>query len=51
MLEIAIDLKRGPQVTVDDLRASLEFFLGPSESKLCLAVMEQQRPMAVAKAG
>jgi hypothetical protein len=36
VLEIAIDIKRGPQVTVADLQASLEFFLGPSESKLCV---------------
>ena len=51
VLEIGIDIKRGSQATVDDLRAALEFFLGPSESKLCVEAMQQQRPMAVAKVG
>lgn len=52
VLEIAIDIKRGPQVAVDDLHAALDLFLGPSESKLCVDEMKRcVEPAAVSAAG
>lgn len=51
VLEIALDIKRGPQVTIDDLRASLDLFLGPRESRICVEAMERQESTAVAKVG
>ncbi len=43
VLEIAIDYKQGPQVTVDDIRASLELFLGPDDSRLIIDEMKEQQ--------
>lgn len=43
VLEIAIDSKAGPQVTVEDLRSALDLFLGPSESKLVLTAIDDGR--------
>lgn len=50
VLEIAIDIKRGGQVTVDDLRAALELFIGPSDARICVEEMQRQ-PVAAAMAG
>lgn len=43
VLEIAIDIRTGAQVTIDDMRASLESFLGPDESRLILEEMREQQ--------
>lgn len=51
VLEIAIDIKRGPQVTVDDLRAALDLFVGPSEARLCVEEIKQLESVAIARAG
>jgi hypothetical protein len=51
VLEIAIDIKRGAQVTVDDLRAALDLFAGPSEAKLCVEEIKQLETTAIARAG
>jgi hypothetical protein len=52
VLEIAIDIKQGPQVCVDDLVVALDLFLGPSEAKLCVDEMKRRvEPAAMAKVG
>lgn len=51
VMEIAIDIKRGPQVTVEDLRAALVLFIGPSEAKLVREQISAEAPRAAAKAG
>lgn len=51
VLEIAIDIKSGAQVTIADLQASLDMFLGPDDAQLCAEEMERAEPLAVAKVG
>ena len=51
VMEIAIDIKRGPQVTVEDLRSALVYFIGPSEAKLVREQISAEAPRAAAKAG
>lgn len=51
VMEIAIDIKRGPQVTADDIRAALVLFIGPSEAKLVREQISAEGPRAAAKAG
>lgn len=50
-MEIAIDIKRGPQVTIDDLDAALDMFIGPEEASLIREQILAEGPRAAAKAG
>lgn len=51
VLEIAIDIKHGAQVSVADLRAALELFIGPSDARICVEELERGAPLAAAQAG
>jgi len=51
ILEIAIDIKRGPQVGIEDLEAALTLHAGPSEAKLCMAEIKRIESTAIAAVG
>ena len=51
VLEIAIDLAKGRQVGVSDLRAALDLFIGPDDAAICVEEMQRVEPLAMAAAG
>jgi hypothetical protein len=51
VLEIAIDTKLGAMVTIPDLLAALDLFIGPSDAKLVLQQLEHEEARPVAAAG